>query len=633
MESSSLFEGAGCSVNVITVKFCENLGISLSSLDRYMLLKGDDLSNEEQLSMTEEELDAYKSKLSQLEQKLKQISVSADVNETALKAKLEAQKALLEQQQAQAKERLARLQKERQQYLEDQRIQNERSEAQKKKIAEVAAEAEKKAAALRKNTMENLGVDGQIAVIEAKKRALVEIRQEVDNQIDVISDNYYQDYLKAADEIDSAKLRPAETDADGRILPEVQIARNNQKKKLKEKYDELALRDINALKKETLDQENSLLAAIAEDQNTLKKKRSVSSLTDPDILYVGNYDGKRHIWEASAALSVGSAVIVTQSANLSYEKISGKPFSKPTDSYEVYNDYLDTVDMYDSMFRRKVPVVALEVEYVVEALPENYPSQYRIVITSFKYVNVISGETVQAITPTQSTYAFAVNPAIDLRTSTISANRQTYVPEQTTAPAAGKTPSNNSGDKKTTPKLKKETKGWNPYYDQRQGNGGRLNIGILTGPAEPRYDYDPYSEEDLYIDVDLYLSVPLTSRMFMQLDVVVAAAPDSFNGYYTDEGSMVGWFAGIGFNQRIKLFNWYPELYCYASLGAYTNVYDDYYDAMYKSDPQSLFSARAGVGIDLPFAGGYCFTLETTYSWIEAYGADVYFNIGIALSL
>ena len=55
-EPVSLFEGAGSAVNKVTVKLCEDLGIKLSSIDLYVLLKGQELSDNDQISMTQEEI-------------------------------------------------------------------------------------------------------------------------------------------------------------------------------------------------------------------------------------------------------------------------------------------------------------------------------------------------------------------------------------------------------------------------------------------------------------------------------------------------------------------------------------------------------------------------------------------------
>ena len=119
-EPVSLFEGAGSSVNKVTVKLCDDLGIKLSSIDRYVLLKGEELSDNDQISMTQEEVNKYEKKQQELEKQLKEVSLSTELDAESRKAKLEAEKALAEQQKQIAEERLERLRLQKQRLLEDQ---------------------------------------------------------------------------------------------------------------------------------------------------------------------------------------------------------------------------------------------------------------------------------------------------------------------------------------------------------------------------------------------------------------------------------------------------------------------------------------------------------------------------------
>ena len=119
-EPVSLFEGAGSSVNQITVKMCNDLGINLSAIDLYVLLKGQDLTQTDQISMTQEELNRYQKKQQELEKQIKEVSVSTDIDAQTRKAKLEAEKTLAEQQKQIAEERLERLRLQNQRLLQDQ---------------------------------------------------------------------------------------------------------------------------------------------------------------------------------------------------------------------------------------------------------------------------------------------------------------------------------------------------------------------------------------------------------------------------------------------------------------------------------------------------------------------------------
>ena len=133
-EAIQLFEGAGSSVNKVTVKICDDIGIKLSAIDLYVLLKGQDLSEKDQISMTQEEVSKYEKKQKELEKQLKEVSLSTELDADSRKAKLEAEKALAEQQKQIAAERLERLRLQQQRLLEDQEQQKTRTAAQREKI-------------------------------------------------------------------------------------------------------------------------------------------------------------------------------------------------------------------------------------------------------------------------------------------------------------------------------------------------------------------------------------------------------------------------------------------------------------------------------------------------------------------
>ena len=122
LEAVQLFEGSGSSVNKVTVKLCDDLGIKLSSIDRYVLLKGEELAEKDQISMTQEEVSKYEKKKQELEKQLKEVSLSTELDAESRKAKLEAEKALAEQQKQIAEERLERLKLQQQRLLEEQQL-------------------------------------------------------------------------------------------------------------------------------------------------------------------------------------------------------------------------------------------------------------------------------------------------------------------------------------------------------------------------------------------------------------------------------------------------------------------------------------------------------------------------------
>lgn len=419
-DCSLLFEGSSNSVNVITVKFCHDLGYPLSAIDEYTLLQGKNLSSDEQVTMAQKEVQAYNEKKAELEKKLNDIAASTERDKEAKKAKLDAQKQLLEQQQEIAREKYERLKKNQEQLIKDKQDQIARTAEQKKRIDEETASVEKQAALLRSKTLEGYGLDGQIAIIEAKKQVLVEIRSNVKKQEDMIIEQATAEYRKEAKKIDELPLRNAEKDGNGNMLPEVKMQRQAMKKQIKTEIEDRATKDVELLYSRIEEQESSILKTIDTDLQLLRKVRTVSSLQDSRILSVANYAGDKYTWLADAKLYILDYCIFNQSADISYSKLSGKePVKANGKNLSEYNDYLDTVDMYDYMFRRQIPVVSLEIDYRVEALGDDRPSCYRVSILEFRYVDTKTGKVIQKIVPVSSSYIFKLKPATDLRNNII----------------------------------------------------------------------------------------------------------------------------------------------------------------------------------------------------------------------
>ena len=375
-EPVSLFDGAGSSVNKAFVKICGDLGINLSSIELYVLLKGEDLNEKDQIKMTTEEVSRYEKKQQELEKQIKEVSLSADLDAETRRAKLEAEKALAEQQKQIAAERLERLKQQQQRLLQDQEQQKQRTAAQREKIEAAAAKAEQQAKLVRQQKIDSLSVDQQIAVIEAKKQALLDIHNSVVDQEKIIKQNANEDYKNQCLAIDNEPLRNGEMDSNGNILAAVKQMRNERKLAIKKELEAKALKDISNIRGKTDDQEASLYSDIQNDLKKLSQRRTISSLQDDRILNIGNYAGDLYEWDTTVSLYINDVKIFGQKANIGYQNVSGKEPVLPGSGSDKWNDYLDTVDLYDYMFRRNVPAVSLEIDYSIENSLEYF--QYTI---------------------------------------------------------------------------------------------------------------------------------------------------------------------------------------------------------------------------------------------------------------
>lgn len=633
-DCSMLFDGPSSSVNIVTVKFCRDLGIPLSSVDEYSLLEGKNLSEEEQIKMAKKEIDSYNQKKQELENQLKEIAVSQELDKEARRARLDAKKQLLEQQQEITRERYERLKKNQEKLQQDKLEQLQRSNEQKKKIDAAVSEIDKKAALLRAKKMEGLSLDSQITIIEAKKQVLVELRDNLKAQEAMIIDLAKKEYKERAAEIDQIPLRNAEKDAYGNMLPEVKKTRQAQKKKIKTEIEDRATSEVELLYSRINEQEKALLKTINEDLATLKTVRTISSLDDNRILSVDNYAGDLYSWFADAKLYILDYCIFTQSVNISYEKLAGKkPVHYSAKNEEAYNDYLDTVDMYDYMFRRQIPAVALEIDYKVEALEDDRPSCYRVTVLEFRYVDIKTNAVIQKIIPSSSSYVFKLKPSLDIRENENAVNKYSNskdIPSYSRDASRAESATNTRiiSPNKSEPKTASENKS----SKSNNVSEGRFNIGAMIGYIDSFHDYEELlSNFTGYI----YATTPFSDNVFLQLDFGIYYLPEQFySGISSDSILPFTMYASIGTNRLFfNRFNVYGTfgvgvVFCDYKKPSYDFYGIDWYDYTF-----CLFSTRLTCGVDYKITDLTAITSECGLVWASDYDKwNGIMNFGIALS-
>ncbi|MBO4640434.1 MAG: hypothetical protein J5710_11815 [Treponema sp.] len=628
LEAVQLFEGSGSSVNKVTVKLCDDLGIKLSSIDRYVLLKGEELSEKDQISMTQEEVSKYEKKKQELEKQLKEVSLSTELDAESRKAKLEAEKALAEQQKQIAEERLERLKLQQQRLLEDQEQQKTRTAAQREKIEQAAAQAEKQAKLVRQQKIDSLSVDNQIAVIEAKKQAMYDIHSSVLNQEKFIKQSANDDYKAQCEAIDAEPLRNGETDSKGNMLPAVKQMRNERKQQIRKEIEAKALEDLKKIQGKTTAQEDSLYNDIQNDLAKLRVRRTISSIEDSRILDIGNYAGDKYEWDTTVSLYINDVKIFGQNANIAYKSISGKnPVSPTVGNTTAWNDYLDTVDLYDYMFRRNVPAITLEVDYSIDAMSENYPSMYKMTLYEFRFIDTVSGKVVQTIQPAKSSYRFSVNPAVDIsyyKKSSDSAYSSTI---SNTKNTSDEDDSFVEYDEIKTGKDVKKRKNIDPLYDQKKGGGARCNFGFNIGFLNSE---NLFSDKKSGYQLEGYCALPITTWLFTQFDYSWLSVPKEFGHYESSTGNISVATMGLGFNVRPRKSGNVPNYYVLGSVGL---GFEDDFVNKYTRQEESLFVYKGCVGIDIPLENYICFTVEGGVLGFDNFKPTSYIKTGVAISL
>lgn len=393
----------------------------------------------------------------------------------------------------------------------------------------------------------------EIQTIESKKEELLRARNGDYGQEDEIRRRADAEFKIESDRIDEELLRIAEKDSDGRMLADVRKRRLEEKEKIRKEIYDRAEKEIAALRNGDSGKEKEILSQIRELQNQLKRKRVLSSADDPRILEVSTYAGDMYYWNAKTRFYIGSDFIFGQTVNAEYKRLTGKaPASITQADSKTYNDYLDTVDYYDEMLKSSKGSIALEIEYVVEACPDDQPSVYKVTIYDIRYVNAAKNEVLQRFTPSTSTYLYKVLPAVDIRSVD---SKYTGNKTITTYP---QNEGSYTGNKTVTP-------GENTTVNTTTLNNNRedfILLGMSTSFIPYYYDLGQFEDEVYVPNGSVYFSISVSDLLFFRCNMEFFPVPRYFEGYTCPEGMVTMLGASCGIYKQWKSFCFWASIGC-----------------------------------------------------------------------
>lgn len=410
--SDGLFSVPGCAADDLTVKLCQKLGIKLTKERKYMLMHGDNiLSAEDELKITKTEEKLYKSSIERLEKEIERLSKSTDLKATANKAKLEADKAMAEEKLKAAQDKKKRLAEEAKKAREDAEEDEARSEEQKQKRDQMAKEAAEKAAEVRQKILDSESIFTKITVIENKKKALLDIQQSVDDRRNEIFEDAKAEFPKKVKAIRSQKYRAAEKDEDGNPSATALARREKLVQDLqKETKDNVDVQwdEVRAL---TIDSMTELFSDIKADQEALETKKTVTSLEDDLKIQIKTYNGKTNAWQVTFWLYSNGLPVTNQSIDLPYKDLTGKEIDISNDG--AYDDFMDTVDLYNSLFSRGDPVLTFTVSYTVRS-ETDHSSAYIITLNDVSVKDTITDTELCTLKFPEPEIIYQMNPVYNL---------------------------------------------------------------------------------------------------------------------------------------------------------------------------------------------------------------------------
>lgn len=417
---NELYGVPGNAVDEMTIKLCESLGIYLTNSQKYVLTYGEaDLSVDDQRKLNQENMDNYKRQLEELTSQINALTLSSDYE---VKQRLEAERALAQEKFNAAKDKEQRLLEDERKRAEDEKKDASRNEEQKKKRNKMEKEAEEKIRQLREKRMENATILQQLSMIESKKKALVEIREDVEALVAESNDVLENELGDKLQSIQNKPYRAAQLDADGNPTDKARANKEKELQKIKDEYNgngktKGKIKEAEEkIRSATTQQESDLYYEILSDYGKIKKTQTLTSASEnADLRYsVGIYDGSTYSWEVQLFVYSDGVLLWQYDMPLSYKKLTGK--DPDPDDDEKLEEYYDLVDLYNSFFMRDSPILTFELDYNIEAYPDNMPSTYRFNFTQIRMKETVSGKLLDTKNLKNASIVRTMTPVYDIRT-------------------------------------------------------------------------------------------------------------------------------------------------------------------------------------------------------------------------
>ena len=409
--------GSTGAVDEVTLSIANKLGLSISELNKNLLTSGSaGFSVDDQLALAKQNEAQFQKQMADYDAELSKLMTSNDINAIQNKNRIEAEKALLVEKQNAERKRQEELRAQKLRADQDAKLEAERSIALKTQRDQMAKDAAAKAAEVRKLKLEKQGVLGQISVLESKKKALVEIRQDVENRSLELYNQLVKERAAEEERIRNKSYSTVELGSNGKPTEQALKRRENQIIKSYEDLTNKFFTDCDTVKQATMSQQNGLLTEIREDQKTLANTKTVSSMGDELKVSFGTYEGSKNGWNAYLSLYSDGILLYTDNFIVNYEALSGKkaPNMETELNDAVIEEYTNNVDMYNSLLTRGDPIIYFEVDYNVTSENDDKPSQYRFNFSRIRVINTVSGKVTQtsALSKVQSR---TMKPEWDLR--------------------------------------------------------------------------------------------------------------------------------------------------------------------------------------------------------------------------
>ena len=275
---------------------------------------------------------------------------------------------------AQAKLALAQAEKEAsekrsEQIKADTKKAAEEAEAAKSRSADLQAKidamkiaAENAATQVRMNTVAGATIMDAINEIENNKAKIIDISNQISKLSESKAWELSIELAKKVREIDDTTYQKAELGSDGKPTSTALAMRQMRKDALKAEYDKMLADYTAEISSRMKGSDAGILVIINNEVDVLGKATfDFSSITGGIEISINQYDGGTGGW--NLRYKVGA--LFSGEIFLPYETLTEKTkvdSVSDMSQWADYQEYLDNVDMFDSMFRGDVPVIVVEAQ-------------------------------------------------------------------------------------------------------------------------------------------------------------------------------------------------------------------------------------------------------------------------------
>ena len=331
----------------------------------------------------------WSQQLKQAEADLKKLESSKKADSEANAAELAAAQAKLALAQAEkeaSEKRAEQVKAEAQKAAEEAEAAKNRSADLQAKIDAMKMAAENAATQVRMNTVAGASIMDAINEIENNKAKIVDINNQISKLTASKSSELSVEYAKKAKEIDDAPYQTAELGSDGKPTSTALAIRQMRKDALKADYEKMLADYTAEITEKMKGSDEEILEIVRKEADDLSAAVfNLSSITGSIDVSINKFDGAQGGWN----LSYKVGTLFGGEIFLSYETLTGKKkVDTITDMSQLagYQEYLDNVDMFDSMFRGDIPLIVVKVQchVVVGGV------SYQIVLDSLKVERIDS---------------------------------------------------------------------------------------------------------------------------------------------------------------------------------------------------------------------------------------------------